>query len=155
MKKGTINPLIPKSSVKEYNDRHIKEYKVEIKADTTEFIPIYQNLTADWCDLFVNLPVDIRGQKRLVIAPGHAETVDCGFSLKWEAGHGFEVRSTCEMARRGLMARFSPDLDKDGFLRVKVMLINMGRELISLENRDRVAEMSYKPIYYLDFEEEK
>jgi dUTP pyrophosphatase len=156
-KKGEITPIIPKPANREYVER-TKRVLTPIVADSPEFIPQYKTKGSACCDLRANLPPDPRGERKLTIAPGYTELVDCGFSIALPKGYEAQIRARSGLAAKGLICTNATEeqeggtIDDDYRLRLKVILSNVGRSIITIEHMDRIAQMSVRPCWYFEFD---
>ncbi len=154
-KVGEISSIIPKPTVKNIIDRRVT---TPIIADSPEFIPKYQTKGAVCCDLRANLPIDIRGTQKLTIAPGHTELVDCGIKIALPEGYEAQIRAKSGWATKGLIVTNATEeseggsIDFDFHKKIKVILTNVGKSLITIEHLDRIAQMSIRPCWFFDFE---
>ena len=127
----------------------------KIKADHSDFIPQYKTRGAACCDLLANITApDVHGNHELTIIPGATVTVDCGFSMQLVPGYEAQVRSRSGMASRGLIVTNGiGTIDADYRGRLKVILTNVGKEVIVIRHKDRIAQMALKPVWYFVWEE--
>jgi dUTP pyrophosphatase len=156
-KKGEITPILPKPLTRDFVDR-TNHIPVAIMADAPEFIPQYKTSGAACCDLYANLEPDGRGDKRLTLAPGYTALVDCGFSMALPKGFEAQIRSRSGVSTKGIIVTNAAEeeeggtIDDDYRLRIKVILTNVSRSLVTFEHMDRIAQMSLRPVWYFDFE---
>ena len=121
---------------------------VEIVADSPDFIPQYKTLGSAAADLIANIP-----DGEVTIYPGFSAIVDVGFSMALPFGWEAQIRP-----RSGFAAEFqlqvtnSPGtIDSDYRGRVKVILNNAGKKLISIKHKERFAQICLKPVYIFDW----
>jgi len=156
-KKGEITPILPKPSSRDFVDR-TNHIPVAIIADSPEFIPQYKTRGAACCDLYANFELDPRGERKLTLAPGYTALVDCGFSMALPMGFEAQIRARSGLASKGIIVTNAAEeqeggtIDDDYRLRLKVILSNVGRSLVTFEHLDRIAQMSIRPVWYFDFE---
>jgi len=127
----------------------------KIKADHPDFIPQYKTRGAACCDLMANITEpDVHGKYELTIIPGATVSVDCGFSIQLVPGYEAQVRSRSGMASRGLIVTNGiGTIDADYRGRLKVILTNVGKEVIVIRHKDRIAQMALKPVWYFVWDE--
>ncbi len=157
-KKGTVTPVLPTPTAKSYTAKQSHRVKTPIVADSPEFIPQYKTKGAACCDLHANLPLDLNGQRLLRLMPGHTELVDCGFSIALPAGHEAQIRAKSGWAAKGVICTNATEeqeggtIDDDYRLRLKVILTNVGKNIIVINHLDRIAQMAVRPCWYFDFD---
>lgn len=160
-KKGTMTPVLPKSSARLVTAAK-NRLKTPIVADVPEFIPQYETKGAACCDLKANLPLDLNGHRVLKLMPGHTVVVDCGFRIKLPASHEAQVRARSGWASKGVIVTNATDeqagggtIDEDYFRkshRLKVILTNVGKNILVINHLERIAQMAIKPVWRFDFE---
>ena len=156
-KKATCTSMVPKSVVRSFMGKEARHVRVKIAADHGDFIPTYKTKGAACCDLRANLPPDILGHKQLTIAPGHTELVDCGFSIQMPSGYETQIRARSGLAAKGIIVTNATDEEEGGTIdddyrgRIKVILTNVGKQIVTLTHMDRIAQMSIRPVWYFDF----
>ncbi len=132
-KKGTINPILPKPVVNATRQLPVKGDAAYIGDNHTLLAAL---------------------NERLSIAPGHTAIVDCGFSVKLPPSLRIEVKLIQELALRGVCGRLADvSTDADDYMRVKVLVSNLGKTIIAFEDKDRVAEFFLVPIWEFEFVE--
>jgi dUTP pyrophosphatase len=156
-KKATCTSMVPKSVVRSFMGKEARHVRVKIAADSGDFIPTYKTKGAACCDLRANLQPDALGHKQLTIAPGYTELVDCGFSIQMPAGYETQIRARSGLAVKGIIVTNATEeaeggtIDDDYRGRIKVILSNVGRQIVTLNHMDRIAQMSIRPVWYFDF----
>ena len=157
-KKGTVTPVIPTPTAKAYTEKQSRRVSTPIVADSSEFIPEYKTKGAACCDLKASIPPDINGNRILRLMPGHTQLVDCGFSMALPAGYEAQIRAKSGWASKGIIVTNATDeqeggtIDDDYRLRIKVILTNVGKQIININHMERVAQMAVKPVWYFDFD---
>lgn len=157
-KKGTVTPIIPTPTAKAYKDKQSRRVPTPIVADATEFIPEYKTKGAACCDLKACVEPDLNGLRILRLMPGHTALVDCGFSMALPVGYEAQIRAKSGWAAKGIIVTNATEeqeggtIDEDYRLRIKVILTNVGKNIINIEHMDRVAQMAVKPCWYFDFD---
>jgi dUTP pyrophosphatase len=104
-------------------------------------IPTYGTPGSAGCDLYTIEEFDIE--------PGEIKLVHCGFSM--EFGHGIEaqIRPRSGLAiKKGITVVNSPGtIDEDYRNEIMVGLINLGKNTVTIERHDRIAQMVFAPVY--------
>lgn len=94
--------------------------------------------------------MDIRAQltEPLVIAPGTRSLVPTGLAFEIPPGYEIQVRPRSGLAaKNGLTVLNSPGtIDADYRGEVKVILVNLGQETVSIQNQDRIAQIVLAPV---------
>lgn len=136
-KKGTVAPIIPESEAKNYFEPKIVKVATEIHADEPQFVPQYRGSAAV-----------LRAKEAATLPHRATVLVDCGFSIKLQPGWKAVVNALPNWAEKGLIVT-APGLYTEG--RVKVMLTNVGKQIIVIAPNDEIANMSAEPIYLFDW----
>lgn len=91
----------------------------------------------------------------LVLAPGERSLVPTGFAVAIPEGYEGQVRPRSGAAlRQGLSLPNTPGtIDADYRGEVAVILINLGREAVTIRRGDRVAQLVIAPVARARFEE--
>ena len=99
--------------------------------------------------------VDLAARTAVKLEPGDRATVPTGIALAIPAGHaGLVVPRSGLAARRGISVVNAPGLIDSGYRgEVKVVLINLGDEPVSLERGDRIAQLVVVPVADQSFTE--
>lgn len=89
-----------------------------------------------------------------IIQPGAWEAIPTGLAMQIPAGHEGQVRPRSGLARRhGLTVLNAPGtIDEDYRGEVQVLLINQGREPVTLENGERIAQLVIAPVTRVNVE---
>jgi len=125
---------------------------VKIKADSPQFIPMYKTMGSAAADLIANIPPNDVGERIIRLAPGHIETIDCGFSMALPPGWEAQIRCRSSMAQKGIQVTNGiGTIDDDYRGRIMVILNNTGREIVNIKHGDRFAQMALKPVYYFQW----
>ena len=159
-KKGTVSAVLPNpgSVAIQAMQRIAKQVKTKIVPDSDDFIPEYKTKGAACCDLRANIPTDEQGNRIVRLLPDSTLLVDCGFSMALPPGHEAQVRAKSGWASKGLIVTNATDeqeggtIDDDYRLRVKVIVTNIGRNILTINHLDRIAQMAVRPVWYFDFE---
>lgn len=105
-------------------------------------MPGYQTDHAAGMDLHAAVDAEVR------IAPGEIKLVPCGFAMAVPVGYEAQVRPRSGLAvKHGLSMPNTPvTIDADYRGEVKVPLINLGREPVSITRNMRIAQMVIAPV---------
>jgi len=112
-------------------------------------LPAYQSAGASGFDVRAQL------EKPITLEPGERAMIPTG--LSFEIPHGFEIQSRPRSgwaAKEGLTVLNTPGtIDADYRGEVKIILINLGKTPIAIQDQDRVAQLVIAPIIMADFQE--
>jgi dUTPase len=139
---------LPSSPAQDFYNPDLFNVKTEVKADDSKFIPKYEEDSAV-ADLFANPPADVNGQKVFRLPYRSSVLVDCGFEVELPNGYKATITAHPDFAARGLIVPESPRIIKKG--RVQVPVINVGKEIIVIQEGDSFARMSLEPVYMFDW----
>ncbi|WP_137388332.1 dUTP diphosphatase [Rhodoligotrophos defluvii] len=105
-------------------------------------LPGYETMLAAGMDLRAALDAP------LTLAPGDRGLVPTGIAIALPEGYEAQVRPRSGLAlRHGVTCLNSPGtIDADFRGEVKVILINLGQEPVTLERGDRIAQMVLAPV---------
>jgi len=105
-------------------------------------LPSYQTPGAAGMDLCADLEAD------LVIQSGDRALVPAGFSMEIPQGYEAQIRPRSGLAfKHGLTVANAPGtIDSDYRGEVKVLLINLGKDPVTLKQGDRIAQMVIAPV---------
>jgi dUTPase len=95
-----------------------------------------------------NLPANVQGTRAISLSHRNSFDVDCGFAVKVPEGYKLVFDLSPEYKERGL------DVYKNivtGEGRVTVGVRNLGREIVNINNRIRIASARIEPLYKLTF----
>lgn len=95
-----------------------------------------------------NVPMGISGIKMVSLSHRNSSNIDCGFSVKIPDGYKLVVELLSHFKDRGLEI-YNNVLTGESRLSFNVR--NVGREIVVVNNRDRVAFLRIEPIYPLTF----
>jgi dUTP pyrophosphatase len=124
-----------------------KNIPVKIIADSPEFIPQYKTAGAAGADIVANIPPNDVGHRFIQVMPNQVEVVDAGFSMAVPEGYEVQIRPRSGLACRGLQVTNSPGtIDCDFRGRVKIILNNTSKNIITLNHLDRIAQMVIAPV---------
>ena len=105
-------------------------------------LPRYATPGAAGCDLLAAVDAD------LVLQPGVRVAVPTGLRLALPAGHEAQVRPRSGLAlRHGLTVANAPGtVDADYRGELKVLLVNLGSEPVTVRRGDRIAQLVVAPV---------
>lgn len=144
-KKGEIFTKMPYTEVSRVIAARVMD--TDIVAIDPEFIPEYESEGAACCDLKANIP---EGNLKI----GFLETVkiDCGFKMAVPAGFEAQIRSRSGHASRNVIVTNSPGtIDDDYRKEIKVLITNLNQEPITIEHKQRIAQMKLSPVWKFNF----
>jgi dUTP pyrophosphatase len=110
-------------------------------------IPRYQSEGASGADLRASLETDI------LLEPGQRALVPTGVRLQIPAGLEGQVRPRSGLAaRNGVTVLNAPGtVDSDYRGEVKVVLVNLGQETVTIRRGDRIAQLVICPVVRASF----
>ena len=125
------------------------EIQVRLIRDTDNPLPAYQTPLSAGMDLCANL------ERPLVLEPGARALIPTGLRLEIPPGYEGQVRPRSGLAlKRGLTVLNAPGtIDADYRGEIKVILLNQGRELISIPRGARIAQLVVQPVARAEIEE--
>ncbi len=112
-------------------------------------LPEYMSVQAAGMDLAAALP------NQLEIAPGDIVLIPTGLKLAIPDGHEGQVRPRSGLAvKKGLTVINAPGtIDADYRGEVKVALINLGRQPVTIQRGERVAQLVIAPVIQVRLDE--
>jgi len=114
-------------------------------------IPSYQTPGSAAVDLYAAI------KETVVIKPGEIKLISSG--IKTEFPHGFiaEITPRSGLAlKKGITFPNSPGIiDSDYRDEIKIILMNLGKEDFIINRGDRIAQMNFKKVEIVEFEEVK
>lgn len=94
--------------------------------------------------------MDVRAaiEAQIILAPGERKLISTGIRLVLPEGYECQVRPRSGLAlRHGLTLLNSPGtIDQDYTGVIKVILINLGQEFVTIERGDRIAQLVISPV---------
>lgn len=123
----------------------------KIKVNSPDFIPMYKTKGAAAADLVANISEDTVGERSIKILPGHIETIDCGFAMELPPGWEAQIRPRSGLSKKGLQVSLGT-IDDDYRDNIMVTLNNTGKEIIVIKHKQRIAQMSLKPVWYFEWQ---
>ena len=142
-KKVTVVSKLPPNPAQDYTQPTFHKVATQIEADDPMFVPEYSYAGATGVSLVANI-TESGGLVRLPHRGCYV--VDCGFSMGLPAGYRAEVTASATWANKGLILA---NADYQG--RVKVAVLNAGKEIIVINHGDRFAQMTISPVYLFDW----
>jgi dUTP pyrophosphatase len=111
-------------------------------------LPAYASAGAAGCDLRAALDGEVR------IEPGSRALVPTGVSVAIPKGYEGQVRMRSGLAlREGLALLNAPGtIDSDYRGEIRVILANLGSEVVVLKRGDRIAQLIFAPVVRARFE---
>lgn len=91
----------------------------------------------------------------LLLGPGNRRIASTGIAIELPSGYEAQVRPRSGLAQRhGVTVLNSPGtIDADYRGEVKVLLVNLGSEIVTLSPGDRIAQLVVAPVATVCFEE--
>jgi dUTP pyrophosphatase len=120
--------------------------RVAIQADSPACIPEY---ATEWA-----AGMDLKANEACKLAPGERKGVATGIRLEIPPGHEGQVRPRSGLAlKSGLTVANAPGtIDSDYRGEVKVILVNLGQEEVSIEMGDRIAQLIVAPVSRVEWD---
>ncbi len=119
------------------------------KMDPLAELPCYESSGAAGADIRARL------DEPLVIHPMRTALVPTGLRMEIPAGYECQVRPRSGLAAKsGVTVLNSPGtIDSDYRGEIKVILINLGQEAVTIQNGDRIAQLVFAPAVQVPMEE--
>jgi dUTP pyrophosphatase len=90
--------------------------------------------------------MDIRSLQTVVIVPGNLEMISTGVSIEMPPGIEAQLRIRSSVAKRSVIIPNSPATIDPGYRgEIKVMLLNLGRGIYTVQAGDRIAQLVFSP----------
>ncbi len=145
-KVAKAKPIVKDSLASSYLNPNLYNVATKIVVDDMEFLPRYQTAGSACVDLKAYIKDKISLPHRCTVV------VDCGFSMQIPPGYKACVSARSGLASRGLIVTNAPgQIDSDYRGRVKVVVTNVGQEIIVIEHGFRIAQMWIEPVYTFDW----
>jgi dUTP pyrophosphatase len=111
-------------------------------------LPAYQTELASGFDVRAQVPASI------FLQPGERAMVPTGLSFEIPAGYEIQARPRSGLAaKQGISLVNTPGtIDADYRGEVKIILINLGQEVVEIKNQDRIAQLVLCPVIQAEFE---
>lgn len=122
--------------------------KVEIKKiKERAHLPTYMTKGSAGCDVKACLPEAVK------INPGERLAIPTGLAFGIPAGYEVQVRPRSGLAiKQGLTVVNAPGtIDCDYRGEVMVLLINLGKEVVSIQDGDRIAQLVLQKVEQIDW----
>ena len=112
-------------------------------------LPRYMTAGAAGMDIYADLPAD------LSLAPLERSLIPTGFALALPKGYEAQVRPRSGVAlRSGLTVLNTPGtIDADYRNEVKILVINLGQQLVRIKRGERIAQLVVAPVVRIDWHE--
>ncbi len=129
-----------------------EKVKVEVlrlrKNDKILPLPIFQTSGASGCDLRADV------EEAITLKPKEIKLIPTGIAISIPRGFEGQVRPRSGWASRGVTVVNAPGtIDADYRGEIKVLLINLGEEEVSIERGDRIAQLVIQRVYQIEWEE--
>jgi dUTP pyrophosphatase len=127
----------------------MNQARVEIRRTRADAkLPRYMSAAAAGADLSAAIDAP------LVLAPGDRRAVDTGLAMAIADGYEGQVRPRSGLAlKQGLTVVNAPGtIDSDYRGAVKVLLVNLGSEPVTIEPGQRIAQLVIAPVVQADFQ---
>lgn len=111
-------------------------------------LPAYQTSLAAGVDLSAEI------KESVTLAPFERKLIPTGLGIALPAGYEAQIRPRSGLAyRHGLTVLNSPGtIDADYRGELKVLLINLGQEAVTLNPRERIAQLVIAPVQQVQWE---
>ena len=126
--------------------------KIQIKKlSNSVSIPKYETPGSSGMDIAAHI------ENNIIINPGEKALVPTGFSIAIPRGYEVQIRPRSGLAaKKNITVLNTPGtIDADYRGEIKVILINLGKEIFVIENGERIAQMVVCPIVQANLEEVK
>ena len=126
--------------------------KIQIKKLSNKaLVPKYETSGSSGMDIAAHIKHD------MVIVPGDKILVPTGFSLSVPQGYEVQIRPRSGLAiKKGITVLNTPGtIDSDYRGEIKVILINLSKDVFVIQNGERIAQMVVCPIKQVIIEEVK
>ena len=126
--------------------------KIQIKKLSTEVLtPKYETSGSSGMDIAAYIRQDI------IINPGEKALIPTGFSLSVPQGYEVQIRPRSGLAaKKGVTVLNTPGtIDSDYRGEIKVILINLSKDIFYVKSGERIAQMVVCPIVQVSIEEVK
>lgn len=112
-------------------------------------LPTSQTQGSSGCDLRADI------EKPIILEPRSRTLIPTGISLSIPLGYEAQVRPRSGLAlNKGITVANAPGtIDSDYRGEIKVILINLGEEAVTIEPGDRVAQLVFQRVFSVQWEE--
>jgi dUTP pyrophosphatase len=127
----------------------MKIYIKRLKKDYPVSLPQYMTEGSSGMDLYASL------NQEVTLEPGERKLIPTGISVAIPEGFEGQIRSRSGLAiQKGIGIVNGPGtIDADYRGEIGVLLINFGKESLSIRNGDRIAQMIISRVYRVTLEE--
>lgn len=121
-------------------------------ADRSVALPNYATAGAAGADVRANLP-DADRVSGIILAPGERALVPTGLAAEIPPGWEMQIRPRSGLAlKQGLSLPNAPGtIDSDYRGEIGVIMINLGREPVTISHGDRIAQAVVSPVVQASF----
>jgi dUTP pyrophosphatase len=126
---------------------------IPVVAKNDKYLPKYKTNGAACCDLVARVPVDpLSGKQQIVLTHRSSADVGTGISVAIPDGWKLCLAMRSSFAKRGLICKNSPgQIDSDYRDEIIVMVCNIGREIITINDGDRFAQCWLEPVFKIEW----
>ena len=133
----------------------------KIKLEEERFLPKYANEYAACADLYAKI---VKGSEGAVYSEEHKTYViqlpyrtvmkiETGFAMQLPPGWKAEVSQRSGWGKKGLIVTNSPgQIDEDYRGPLCVLVANVGKEILTIKDGDRIGQMRPAPVFRFDWE---
>jgi len=127
----------------------MKIYVKRLKKDPSVYFPKYMTGGSSGMDLFASLEKDV------ILDPGERRLIPTGISIAIPEGYEGQIRPRSGLAiQKGIGIVNSPGtIDSDYRGEIGILLINLGKEPITIHHGDRIAQMVISQTFRVILEE--
>jgi len=140
-KKVMAKPIV-RNIIQSFSEPLLHKIATKLVADDSMFIPQYQKDSVS-VNLIANIP-----EGKIQIPHRGTAVIDCGISLELTPGYKAVISVTREWAEIGLIC--STQFITNG--RVKVIVNNIGRQVILVQHGVQIAQMIIEPVYLFNWD---
>lgn len=144
VKAVVASPIIERTPAADYAEPVVTKIATDIKVKDESFFPVASNPGSPSVDLVANIPSDDSGNSRIALSNRSTAVIDCGFKFRLPPGYRAYITPKSNLADRGLVVTSTY---LEGESEVKVTVINVGREILFIEDKQHFAEMIVQPVY--------
>ena len=124
--------------------------EILIKRTTKKIkLPVYKTTGSAGMDIEANIENDI------IINPGEKKLIPTGISVAIPESYEIQIRPRSGLAiNNGISVLNTPGtIDSDYRGEIKVILINLGKEIFKIKNGERIAQIVLSPVVNAKFKE--
>ena len=116
-------------------------------------VPTYQSSLAAGADCYACDPCDDGTRTTKLLRPGERALIPLGFAVAVPVGYEMQLRPRSGLAlKHGLSLVNTPGtIDADYRGEVKALVINLGREVVAIEDGERVCQSVIAPVAQATF----